>query len=84
MVFHFFFCFFSIIETITFDAEGNMFAFTARGRIVQVLPDETVVEWANVGGRPISGGFDANGDLIVCDIGKASPPDLSPDGRGLL
>jgi len=57
-------------ETIVFSPKNELLAFTEYGQISQVHDDGTVTEWAYVGGRPISGVFDQNGDLIVCDVQK--------------
>jgi len=53
-----------------FSPDGKLLAFTEFGTISEVHEDGTVSEWLYTGGRPISGTFDANGDLIVCDVGK--------------
>jgi len=59
------------IETVSLDQDGRVFTFDERGSIVEIdLQKDTVTEWAYVGGRPLSGAFDKNGDLIVCDITK--------------
>ena len=39
---------------------------------MKISSDGEVTEWARTGGRPLSGAFDANGDLIVCDVHHVS------------
>jgi len=55
---------------VVFSSEGKLLAFTEYGMISEVHENGEVSEWLYTGGRPISGVFDHNGDLIVADVGK--------------
>lgn len=55
---------------MTFDAEGNMYAFVANGWVQRILLNGTGVNWAYVGGRPLAGEFDKEGNLYVCEAAK--------------
>lgn len=57
-------------EDVDVDAEGRVYGGLADGRIVRVLADGTVEEFANTGGRPLGLEFDSGGRLIVADAWK--------------
>lgn len=57
-------------EDVDVDAEGRVYAGLEDGRIVRVLADGTVEDFANTGGRPLGLAFDAGGRLIVADAWK--------------
>ncbi len=57
-------------EDVDVDAGGRVYAGLADGRIVRVLADGSVEEFANTGGRPLGLEFDAGGRLIVADAWK--------------
>lgn len=59
-------------ETIKFDKEGTMYLFTEQG-IMTAKPtkdgfQDPVVAIEIKGGRPLSGAFDAEGNLYFCDV----------------
>ena len=59
--------------SIIFDPSDDtcFFTGTARGSIVRVsTADGSFTEWAYVGGRPLGGSFDKDGNLIVCEPSK--------------
>lgn len=68
-------------ETTAMDAKGVLYAGLQNGHIVRILPDGTVKDWVNTGGRPLGMVFDAQGNLIVCDAWKGL---LSISPRGLV
>lgn len=57
-------------EDVEIDSEGRVYGGLADGRIVRVLADGTVEDFANTGGRPLGMEFDDGGNLIVCDAHK--------------
>lgn len=57
-------------EDVEIDSQGRVYGGLADGRIVRVLPDGTVEDFANTGGRPLGMEFDDGGNLIVCDAVK--------------
>lgn len=57
-------------EDVDVDAEGRVYAGLADGRIVRILIDGTVEDFANTGGRPLGMEFDSGGRLIVADAWK--------------
>jgi sugar lactone lactonase YvrE len=58
-------------ETITFDKDGNAYGFTVKGQVVSIDLDTGIAtEWAFIGGRPLAGEFDHEGNLYVCDAIK--------------
>ncbi|MFZ5756049.1 MAG: SMP-30/gluconolactonase/LRE family protein [Pseudomonadota bacterium] len=57
-------------EDIDVDSLGRVYGGLADGRIVRVLPDGTVEDFANTGGRPLGLEFDDGGNLIVADAFK--------------
>jgi len=66
-------------ESVAVDAEGKLFCGLEDGTIVRYSIRERSVEtFADLGGRPLGMGFDASGNLIVCDLyGRllSIPPD---------
>lgn len=67
-------------EDTAVDAQGRIYGGTADGRIVRVLPDGTVEEFAQTNGRPLGMDFDAAQNLIVCDAFKGLLS-ISPDKK---
>jgi sugar lactone lactonase YvrE len=57
-------------EDVDVDAEGRVYAGLDDGRIVRILADGSVEEFANTAGRPLGLEFDAGGRLIVADAWK--------------
>lgn len=57
-------------EDVDVDAQGRVYAGLDDGRIVRVLADGTVEDFADTGGRPLGLAFDAGGRLIVADAWK--------------
>jgi len=55
-------------ESVTFDDEGNIYAGCADGYIYKIFPgNNTVEQYAAVGGRPLGLNFDKDKNLIVAD-----------------
>jgi sugar lactone lactonase YvrE len=56
-------------ESVTIDGEGKLYCGLEDGSIVRwsicAGTEETIV---NIGGRPLGMGFDADGQLVVCDL----------------
>lgn len=57
-------------EDVDVDAEGRVYGGLADGRIVRLLADGSVEDFANTGGRPLGMEFDSGGRLIVADAWK--------------
>jgi len=57
-------------EDVDVDAEGRVYAGLDDGRIVRILADGRVEDFASTGGRPLGLEFDAGGRLIVADAWK--------------
>lgn len=57
-------------EDVDVDDQGRVYGGLADGRIVRILADGSVEDFANTGGRPLGMEFDAGGRLIVCDAWK--------------
>lgn len=68
-------------EGVTVDRDGNLYGGGADGGIRKLAPDGTVTEFTNTGGRPAGMALDRQGNLFVCDPGKAAVLKVSPDGR---
>ena len=68
-------------EGVSVDREGNVYGGGADGIIRKLAPDGTVTELANTGGRPAGMALDRDGNLFVCDPGKAAVLKVSPDGQ---
>jgi sugar lactone lactonase YvrE len=54
-------------EEVAVDREGRVYGGTQDGKIMRVLPDGALEEFADTGGRPLGLQFDEKGSLIVCD-----------------
>ncbi len=54
-------------EDVDEDAEGNVYAGLADGRVVRITPGGQVTTWVNTGGRPLGLHFDAEGRLVIAD-----------------
>lgn len=57
-------------EDVDVDAEGRVYGGTKDGRIVRILADGTVEDFATTGGRPLGLDFDSQGNLVVADALK--------------
>lgn len=68
-------------EGVTVDRDGNLYGGGADGGIRKLAPDGTVTEFANTGGRPAGMALDRQGNLFVCDPGKAAVLKVNPDGK---
>src|SRR5262245_37913231 len=55
---------------LAFDAEGRVYAATLDGKVVRLARDGKVEDYATTGGRPLGLRFDADGNLVVCDLRK--------------
>jgi gluconolactonase len=67
-------------EGVTVDREGNVYGGGADGVIRKLSPDGKVTEFARTGGRPAGMAFDRQGNLFVCDVGKAAMLKVTPSG----
>lgn len=52
------------------DADGVIYTGTSDGKIVRILPNQTVETFASTGGRPLGLRFNQHGNLIVADAVK--------------
>ncbi len=68
-------------EGVVVDREGNVYGGGTDGVIRKLAPDGTVTECARTGGRPAGMALDQQGNLFVCDPGKAAVLKVTPDGR---
>lgn len=68
-------------EEVAVDAQGRVYGGTQDGKIMCLLPDGKLEEFADTHGRPLGLQFDRNGNLIVCDAFKGL---LSIDPRGKI
>lgn len=59
-------------EGVTVDREGNVYGGGTDGVIRKLSPDGKVSEFARTGGRPAGMALDRQGNLFVCDVGKAA------------
>ena len=57
-------------EDTAFDSTGAIYTGTSDGKIVRILPEQTVETFATTGGRPLGLRFDPHGNLIVADAVK--------------
>lgn len=57
-------------EDVDVDEEGRVYGGTKDGRIVRILPDGAVEDFAVTGGRPLGLDFDPQGNLVVADALK--------------
>ena len=67
-------------EGVTVDREGNVYGGGTDGVIRKLSPDGKVTEFARTGGRPAGMAFDRQGNLFVCDVGKAAVLKVTPSG----
>ncbi len=67
-------------EGVTVDREGNVYGGGTDGVIRKLSPDGKVSEFARTGGRPAGMALDRQGNLFVCDVGKAGVLKVSPSG----
>ncbi len=67
-------------EGVTVDREGNIYGGGADGVIRKLAPDGKVTEFARTGGRPAGMALDRQGNLFVCDVGKAAVLKVTPSG----
>src|SRR6476469_5866938 len=67
-------------EGVTVDREGNIYGGGADGVIRKLSPDGKVTEFARTGGRPAGMAFDRQGNLFICDVGKAAMLKVTPSG----
>src|SRR5499426_2284312 len=67
-------------EGVTVDREGNMYGGGTDGVIRKLSPDGKVTEFARTGGRPAGMALDRQGNLFVCDVGKAAVLKVTPSG----
>jgi len=68
-------------EDVDVDSEGRVYGSTQDGKIIRVLADGSVEDFAITGGRPCGLHFDAEGNLIVADAYKGL---LSIDPTGTI
>ena len=68
-------------EGVVVDREGNVYGGGTDGVIRKLAPDGTVTECARTGGRPAGMALDQQGNLFVCDPGKAAVLKVTPDGQ---
>ena len=67
-------------EGVTVDGEGNVYGGGTDGVIRKLSPDGQVSEFARTGGRPAGMALDQQGNLFVCDVGKAAVLKVAPNG----
>jgi len=67
-------------EGVTVDREGNLYGGGTDGVIRKLSPDGKVTEFARTGGRPAGMALDRQGNLFVCDVGKAAVLKVTPNG----
>lgn len=67
-------------EGVNVDREGNVYGGGTDGVIRKLAPDGKVTEFARTGGRPAGMAFDRQGNLFVCDVGKAAVLKVTPSG----
>ena len=65
-------------EGVVVDREGNVYGGGADGVIRKLSPDDRVMEVARTGGRPAGMALDREGNLFVCDVGKAAVLKVTP------
>ncbi len=68
-------------EGVVVDREGNVYGGGADGVIRKLSPDGRVTECARTGGRPAGMALDRQGNLFVCDVGKAAVLKVTPHGE---
>jgi len=67
-------------EGVTVDRDGNVYGGGTDGVIRKLSPDGKVSEFARTGGRPAGMALDRQGNLFVCDVGKAAVLKVTPSG----
>jgi sugar lactone lactonase YvrE len=67
-------------EGVTVDRDGNVYGGGTDGVIRKLSPDGKVTEFARTGGRPAGMALDRQGNLFVCDVGKAAVLKVTPNG----
>ncbi len=67
-------------EGVTVDRDGNVYGGGADGVIRKLSLDGKVTEFAQTGGRPAGMALDRQGNLFVCDVGKAAVLKVTPSG----
>jgi sugar lactone lactonase YvrE len=67
-------------EDPAFGADGTIYSGFADGRIIRVMPNGLVRNFANTGGRPLGMDFAPDGSLIVADAEKGLLS-ISPDAK---
>ena len=55
-------------EDVDVDAQGRIYGATADGRIVRINKNGATETLAQTGGRPLGLHWDAEGNLIICDV----------------
>ena len=68
-------------EGVVVDREGNVYGGGTDGIIRKLANDGTVTEFARTGGRPAGMALDQQGNLFVCDPGKAAVLKVTADGQ---
>lgn len=66
-------------EDVFVDTAGSIYSGLEDGRVIRVLPDGKVEEFANTQGRPLGMELDADGNLIVADA-RRGLVSIAPDG----
>ena len=67
-------------EGVTVDRDGNVYGGGTDGGIRKLSPDGKVTEFARTGGRPAGMALDRQGNLFVCDVGKAAVLKVTASG----
>src|SRR5690242_12292942 len=67
-------------EGVVVDREGNVYGGGTDGVVRRLSPDGKVTEFARTGGRPAGMALDRQGNLFVCDVGKAAVLKVTPSG----
>jgi sugar lactone lactonase YvrE len=68
-------------EGVVVDREGNVYGGGADGIIRKLSADGKVTEYARTGGRPAGMALDRDGNLFVCDVGKAAVLKVTARGQ---
>ncbi|NOT53683.1 MAG: SMP-30/gluconolactonase/LRE family protein [Deltaproteobacteria bacterium] len=67
-------------EGVVVDREGNLYGGGTDGVIRKLSPDGKMTEFARTGGRPAGMALDRQGNLFICDVGKAAVLKVTPSG----
>ncbi len=67
-------------EGVVVDREGNLYGGGTDGVIRKLAPDGKMTEFARTGGRPAGMALDRQGNLFICDVGKAAVLKVTPSG----